>query len=124
MQYFPKFEPFYAHDPEKLCKVGDIALIELLEKQMTREITHKVLQVIYPMGDVTCPITQKLCIGPEFRDDIDRRDELWGKNEHAFDYKTAPPRGWQEGRKDFSHKEGYKRWHDFTDRDQNEATWG
>ncbi|CAG7824619.1 unnamed protein product [Allacma fusca] len=121
--YFPKFYPYYAHDPDKLCKVGDIALIELLEKQLTRDITHKILQVVYPMGDVKDPLTGKPCVAVEFRDDMERRDQLWGKNENAFNYDEAPPRGWQEGRKDWSHKKGYKRWHDYSDRDQPEASW-
>lgn len=90
---------------------------------MTRDITHKVLQVVYPMGDVRDPISGELCVASEYRYDMERRDQLWGKNPDAFDYDQAPPRGWQEGKKDWSHKEGYKRWHDFPDREQHEATW-
>lgn len=57
IQYFRKDEIFYAHDPEKKCKVGDIVLIQELPNKLTRLITHKVMDIIYPLGDITDPVT-------------------------------------------------------------------
>jgi len=121
-QYFPKYDAHTAHDPDKKCKTGDLVLIEELPKKLTRDITHKVREVVYPCGDVTDPITGKKCVGAEYRDEIEWKASIWGKNDkNAFNYETAPPRGSQEGIRDFSHKPGYKKWHEFLDRDQPEA---
>lgn len=58
-QYFNKDEVYYAHDPKRLCKTGDVVLIQELPEKLTTYITHSVLQVVYPLGDVTDPITNK-----------------------------------------------------------------
>lgn len=104
-----------------MCKTGDFVLIEQLPEPMTRDITHKVLQVVYPCGDVTDPITGKKCVATEYREEMEWKDQLWGKNPKAFNYDKAPPRGWQEGRKDWSHKPAFRKWHEFLDKDQTEA---
>ncbi len=96
-------------------------LIEELPENLTRDITHAVLRVVYPSGDITDPITGKKCVGEEYREEMERKERLWGKNPKAFNYDEAPPRGWQEGRKDWSHKPGYRKWHDFVDKEQPEA---
>lgn len=122
-QYFTRFDTCFAHDPNKTTKTGDIVLIQELDRRLTRDITHKVLKVVYPMGDVTDPLTGRKVMGGLFRDDEDKIDRLWGKNENAFDYDKAPPRGWQEGRKDWSHKPAQKRFHEFDDRDITHMEW-
>lgn len=66
-QYFPRYDIFYAHDPQKVCKVGDVVLIKQLPKKLTTTITHEVLEVVYPFGDVTDPITNEKAIRDEFR---------------------------------------------------------
>jgi len=120
--HFPKYDAHMAHDPEGVCKTGDFVLIEELPRRLTRDITHKVQKVVYPCGDVTDPITGKKCVGHEYRDEIEWKSSIWGKNEkNKFDYNKAPPRGSQEGIRDWSHKPGYKKWHEFLDRDQPEA---
>lgn len=58
-QYFNKDKVYYAHDPEQLCKTGDVVLIQELPEKLTTHITHKVLKVVYPLGDVTDPISNK-----------------------------------------------------------------
>lgn len=58
-QYFNKDEVYYAHDPKRLCKTGDVVLIQELPEKLTTYITHNVLRVVYPLGDVTDPITNK-----------------------------------------------------------------
>lgn len=39
-----------------------------------------------------------------FRDELDELCKFYGKNPNRFIYKDAPPRGWQEGKRDFSDK--------------------
>ena len=67
LQYFGEFEYYYAHDPEKVCKTGDMVLIQQLPQKLTRLITHKVLEVVYPCGDVTDPITGKKVVVSKYR---------------------------------------------------------
>lgn len=40
-----------------------MVLIQELPEKLTTHITHKVLEVIYPLGDVTDPITKKKVAG-------------------------------------------------------------
>ncbi|XP_026461825.1 28S ribosomal protein S17, mitochondrial-like [Ctenocephalides felis] len=112
LMYFRKDEIFYAHDPEKKCKVGDIVLIEELPNKLTKLITHKVKEVVYPFGDITDPVTGKKVVVSQYRDDIDKEIDAYGRLESTFDYKKAPPRGWQEDKKDFTHRETYIKYHE------------
>ncbi|XP_071545584.1 small ribosomal subunit protein uS17m isoform X2 [Panulirus ornatus] len=114
--YFSSHKNFFAYDPEEQCKVGDIVLIKKLPENRTKLITHSLIKQVYKYGDVTDPITGKKVISGKYRDQIMERDEMFGVAEDGsggFDYNEAPERGWQEGRKDFSHKVGYKKWHEF-----------
>lgn len=85
---------------------------------MTRLITHKVKHIVYPLGDVTDPLTGKKVVAGKYRDEIETISEAFGKSSSAFDYDAAPPRGWQEGKKDFTHKETYVKYHNFDNDDQ------
>jgi small subunit ribosomal protein S17 len=40
-----------------------VVLIQELPEKLTTYITHKVLKVVYPLGDVTDPITNKKVAG-------------------------------------------------------------
>ncbi|XP_068233270.1 small ribosomal subunit protein uS17m [Palaemon carinicauda] len=114
--YFSDFAYYFAHDPEQKCKVGDIVLIKELQEQKSKEITHSVMKIVYPYGDITDPISGKKCFVSVYRDHLKKRNEIYGKaedSEGGFDYEDAPERGWQENKKDFTHKEGYLRWHEF-----------
>ncbi|XP_064106513.1 small ribosomal subunit protein uS17m-like [Macrobrachium nipponense] len=114
--YFPEYTDYFAHDPEQKCKVGDVVLIKELPEQMTKDITHSLMKIVYPYGDITDPITGKKCVVGNYRDHTKLRSELYGKAEGSdggFDYDNAPDRGWQENRRDFTHKEGYMKWHEF-----------
>lgn len=53
-----------------------------------------------------------------FRDDLDDRVKKFGPLSSTFDYDKAPPRGWQEDKKDFTHRESYIKYHEFDDDDQ------
>lgn len=95
-----------------------MVLIEELPQKMTRLVTHKVREVIYPLGDMVDPITGKKVVVGKYRDEIDAVSKVYGKNESAFDYDKAPPRGWQEDKKDYTHRETYIKYHEFKDEDQ------
>jgi small subunit ribosomal protein S17 len=79
---------------------------------MTRLITHTVKKVVYPLGDITDPLTGKKVISGKYRDYIDAVNKVYGESEGAFKYEDAPPRGWQEDQKDFTHVETYIKYHD------------
>lgn len=111
MQYFKKEEFLFAHDPQKKCKVGDIVLVKELPQKLTTLITHSV-DVVYPYGDVTCPLTGKKVVVGNYRDQIEEANQLYGKSSKAFDYDKAPPRGRLEDKRDFSHQETYMKYHD------------
>ena len=51
--------------------------------------------------------------GAPHREHVDLEAQLAGKDGGVtFDYESAPPRGWQEGKKDWSHREPEVKWHD------------
>lgn len=89
-----------------------MVLIEKLPEKLTRLITHKVKGVIYPMGDITDPLTGKKVVTENFREHLDAIAELYGKNPLGFKYEKAPKRGWQENKKDFTHLETYIKYHE------------
>ncbi|XP_065204805.1 small ribosomal subunit protein uS17m [Planococcus citri] len=115
--YFKHMDTYYAHDPNKVCKTGDIVLIKELKEKKTKLITHEVMKVIYPLGDTTCPLTGKKVVTvkygvPRYREDLDKLSKLYGENPTGFKYKDAPARGWQEGKRDFSHLEILPKYHE------------
>nr|XP_022904633.1 28S ribosomal protein S17, mitochondrial [Onthophagus taurus] len=112
LMYFRKDEFIYAHDPQKQCKTGDVVLIEALPERLTRLVTHKVNKIVYRLGDVTDPLTNKKVVAGKFRDDVEAVNQIFGKKKTAFDYEKAPERGWQEDKKDYSHLETYIKYHE------------
>lgn len=64
------------------------------------------------MGDMTCPLTGKKIVASRYRDNIHEVNKIYGVRPGAFDYDKAPPRGWQEDKKDFTHHETYIKYHD------------
>jgi small subunit ribosomal protein S17 len=44
-----------------------MVLIQQLPQKFTRLITHKVLEVVYPCGDVTEPVTGKKVVVSKYR---------------------------------------------------------
>lgn len=57
-------------------------------------------------------------VAGKYRDQIDAVNEVYGKLPSAFDYKNAPDRGWQEDKKDFTHRKTYIKYHEFENDDQ------
>lgn len=66
-QYFKNIELIYAQDSKKVSKVGDIVLLEKLPEKITTLIQHKVKEVVYPLGDITDPVTGKKVVGEVYR---------------------------------------------------------
>lgn len=112
LMYFKTFEEVFAYDPNKLCKSGDIVLIETLPQKKSKLITHQVIKVVFPLGDVVDPISGKKVVTSRFREDIVDAAKLYGEEKSRFDYDKAPPRGWQEGKRDFTDKKTYYKYHD------------
>lgn len=121
IQYFRKDDFIYAHDPKKICKTGDIVLVEQLPQKMTKLITHKVKKIVYPLGDITDPLTGDKVVAGKFRQHIDEVNKIYGKLPSAFNYDDAPERGWLEDKKDFTHVETYIKYHKFENDDQPHA---
>uniref|UniRef100_A0A2H1VB61 SFRICE_002121 n=1 Tax=Spodoptera frugiperda TaxID=7108 RepID=A0A2H1VB61_SPOFR len=117
LMYFRKDEFYYCHDPQKICKTGDIVLIQSLPQKLTKLITHEVKEVVYPFGDITDPITGKKVAKEQYREDMDRQAQIYGKLDSAFNYDKAPARGWQDGKKDFTSKPTYTKFHVFDEND-------
>lgn len=67
---------------------------------------------MYPLGDVTDPITGKKVVVGSFRDHIENVSKAYGEKKTAFKYEKAPKRGWQENKKDFTHVETYIKYHE------------
>ncbi|CRL03380.1 CLUMA_CG016273, isoform A [Clunio marinus] len=120
--YFREDQIYWVHDPDKKCKSGDIVLIKEMPHKMTRLITHSLEEIVHPLGDVTCPITNKKVVVGKYREQIETVNEIIGKNKNAFDYSKAPPRGRQEGIKDFSHGPTFIKWVEDDKVDQTFAT--
>ncbi|XP_019866927.1 28S ribosomal protein S17, mitochondrial [Aethina tumida] len=112
LMYFKKDEFIYAHDPDKKCKTGDIVLIEQLQEKKTRLVTHAVKEIVYKFGDIVDPLTGKKCIAGKYRDHIEAVNKVYGETEQGFKYNKAPPRGWQEDKKDFTHVDTYIKYHE------------
>ncbi|KZS22025.1 28S ribosomal protein S17, mitochondrial [Daphnia magna] len=111
--HFAKHVTVYANDPTNACKPGDVVLIDKLPKKLTKHITHQVYKIVYSFGDITDPITGKKVVVGKYRDEIEAKNVLFGKNPSGFDYDRAQDRGWQAGKRDFSDKETYKKFHMF-----------
>jgi small subunit ribosomal protein S17 len=87
-------------------------LIKELSQRLTKLITHHVEEIVYPLGDITDPMTGKKVVVGKSRDQIENANQLYGKSEKAFDYEKAPARGRLEGTRDFTHGETYIKYHD------------
>ena len=133
---------FLATDNDNLCKTGDTILMRRIgsapehdesvflqylaerefwkedQKAKQRGITHEVQEVVYHLGEVTDPLTDKPVIAEKYVDQLEEEADLYGRSESTFSYKTAPPRGWQEGRRDFTGRKTYKKWHQFKKNDR------
>ena len=81
------------------------------------------LEVIYRLGEVVDPLTQKPVIGEKYVDQLEKEAEMYGKHrlpegQEGFSYKKAPSRGRQEGKRDFTARKTYQKWHNFKKNDR------
>ena len=88
-------------------------------KPVEKPITHHVIEKIYSIGDVKDPISDKMVVGEQSREDLERTAKLYGEvpNSEKFNYDKAPKRGWQEGKRAFTRQKTYKKWHKFKKED-------
>lgn len=101
-----------------MCKSGDIVLIKELPQKLTRLITHGIEEIVHPLGNITDPVTGKKCTVSRYYEHVEEDAKLFGKGKSAFEADKAPPRGSQEGKRDFSHGPTYVKW--FHDREQEQ----
>ncbi|XP_043587831.1 uncharacterized protein LOC122570046 isoform X4 [Bombus pyrosoma] len=71
-----------------------------------------VVDVIYPLGDITDPITGKKVVAGKYRENIEKDAELYGNLESMYKYEKAPKRGITEGKRDFTAKKTYMKYSD------------
>ena len=82
-----------------------------------RLVTHEIAKILHPIGDIIDPISKEPVVGDRYRSETERYQKIYGKSKSEFDYKTAPKRGSQKDKRDFSYRRTYKRWHEFKDVD-------
>jgi len=128
--FFQHYCDIYVSDPNNLAKSGDYVLIKKLDEKLTLEIEHEVVRVLMQLGNTVDPITGRPCVTTgatgkfmshvyppncTFRDEQQMLDKQLGHedDEDRFDWDKAPDRGWQEGKKDYSHREAYNKYHEF-----------
>merc|ERR1711935_1371 len=116
--------PYFVYD-DKVANEGDVVLIQRLpevdwkmsdsvsvkeaaegawweqkiEEQgiyKRKDVTHQVLEVIYKLGDIIEPTTQKPVVADRYRSEIAKTAKLYGKSNSDFDYNKAPKRGSQK----------------------------
>eukprot|EP00096_Caligus_rogercresseyi_P004841 TRINITY_DN1939_c0_g1_i1.p1 TRINITY_DN1939_c0_g1~~TRINITY_DN1939_c0_g1_i1.p1 ORF type:complete len:175 (+),score=40.75 TRINITY_DN1939_c0_g1_i1:34-525(+) len=113
--YFEKNAEVIALDESRASKTGDTVLLSTIEGSYDKNVTHSVKEVISKLGDVKDPFTRESVVGSEYRAQINKENTLYGRKRTTtdFDYEKAPPRGWQSGKKDFTDKPTYRKWHNF-----------
>lgn len=113
MQYFRHETDLFAHDPHNLCQEGDTVLIKRADDVGINDVDFEVTEVIYKLGDVKDPVSGEHVVGDMYRKQMAEIAEAYGTNPDAFNYEEAPPRGWQEEKRDFSSNITYYKWHEF-----------
>nr|CAG4636611.1 EOG090X0GMQ [Eubosmina coregoni] len=113
-QYHQKFP---TQDPNRHCITCNILLILILGPRTSKDITHQIKKVVYPFGDITDPVTGKKVVISKYRDEIEERNKLFGKNPDGFDFNKAPKRGWQKDKRDFTYRDTYRKYHLFEKED-------
>jgi len=78
LMYFAKRRVLYAEDKTGSCKPGDIVLIKRREQPLTKEITHEMVRIVYPVGDTTDPLTGKKTIGTELKEALEKKYKSLG----------------------------------------------
>lgn len=119
LQYFRKEYDLFALDPEALSCEGDTVLIQKLAKTTSKEILFRVNRVVQRLGDVYDPLTGKPVVADHYRDEMDMVANTYGKLRENFVYAKALKRGSQLGKRDFTDKVTYYKWHVFKDKNDD-----
>lgn len=82
-------------------------------KYVRKDVTHSLKDILYKLGDVQDPVTKDSVVSDRYRWQMERTAQLYGKSGCEFDYEKAPKRGWQKGKRDFTDRRTYKKWHKF-----------
>lgn len=82
-----------------------------MPEKKTTLITHSIEKIVYKFGDIIDPVTNKSVVGSEYRENIDFKNQMYGKVDTAFDYNKAPSRGRLEGTRDFTDKPTYTKFY-------------
>ena len=100
-------------------KTGDMVIIRTLEggEKKTRDVTHRIQETVFKLGDVRDPISGEMVVGRNYREELLEVARQYGAAEENFKYEEAPERGRLEGTRDFTDKPTYRRWHEFEKKD-------
>jgi hypothetical protein len=85
----------------------------LSDAQLQKNVDFEVSEVVFKLGDVKDPVSGEFVSGDQYRTQMAEIAEAYGKNPDGFDYDSAPERGWQEGKRAFTDKVTYNKWHNF-----------
>ena len=65
-QYFSDKSHHWASDPDAKAKEGDLVLIKSMEEPQSDKVKHFVREIVFPLGNVTDPVTGRRCRGTEY----------------------------------------------------------
>ncbi|XP_072099357.1 small ribosomal subunit protein uS17m [Mobula birostris] len=63
LKFYNKRKTYFAHDPKEQCTVGDIVLLKALPERRTKHVKHELAEIVFKVGNIIDPITQKHCSG-------------------------------------------------------------
>ncbi|XP_062887040.1 28S ribosomal protein S17, mitochondrial [Mobula hypostoma] len=63
LKFYNKRKTYFAHDPKEQCTVGDIVLLKALPERRTKHVKHELAEIVFKVGNIIDPITQKRCSG-------------------------------------------------------------
>jgi len=117
--YFKKTETYLASNEERTVKTGDMVVIKTLARSERKyaDVDHTVQETVFKLGDIKDPISGEMVVGPNYREELMNVARQYGANEDNFKYEEAPERGRLEGKRDFTDKPTYRRWHEFEKKD-------
>ena len=75
---------------EKWCKTGDMVIISQLQQseKTAKDVTHKVQELVFKLGDIKDPISGEMVVGPDYRRQMEEVARLYGNKEDNFNYKV------------------------------------
>ncbi|XP_072445654.1 small ribosomal subunit protein uS17m isoform X2 [Chiloscyllium punctatum] len=74
LKFYNKRKTYFAHDPKEECTVGDIVLLKALPERRTKHVKHELAEIVFKVGNIIDPITQKRCSGSRILETIKDSD--------------------------------------------------